>query len=96
MRPHLPDGGAFVIFAGLRTSRSAPAVPPSVRAPIEAALAKGMMVLTGDGRTPNRVVGAQAHAAQDQEHTLQPDKPLRASAWSPNDWNPSRCTAGVP
>jgi len=31
MRPHLPDGGAFVIFAGLRTSRPAPAMPRRIR-----------------------------------------------------------------
>ena len=52
-------------------------MPPSVRAPIEAALAKGMIVLT-----------------QDQEPTHQPDKPRRASAWSPNDGNPSRRRLG--
>ncbi len=87
-------GAHFVLFVGLRTSRSAPAMPPSVRAPIEAASAKGMMVLTGDGRTPIRDAGT--HAAQDQEHTRLPDKPLRASVCSTKEWNPSRHTAGVP
>ena len=57
-------------------------MPPSVRAPIEAALAKGMIVLTGDG-------AAGARTVQDQEPTHQPDKPRPVSVWSPNDRNPS-------
>lgn len=48
MRPHLFDGVAFVLFVVLRTSRLASATPPSVRAPIEGDLAKGVIVLTGD------------------------------------------------
>ncbi|WP_097253353.1 hypothetical protein [Streptomyces sp. Ag109_G2-15] len=39
----------------LRTSRLVPGMLPSVRAPIDAALAKGMMVLVGDGRRPSSI-----------------------------------------
>ena len=43
------------LFAGLRPSRLVPAMLPSVRAPIEAALAKEMIVLIRDGGTPSSI-----------------------------------------